>query len=377
MTAQPLAVGIVCDLLEERWPSMDLVADQLLRALPDVPDPRIAAVRLRPAMPRWAAALADGTGIRALRNANRYADRHLRYPRWLRANRGDADVYHVVDHTYAHLVHELPAARTVVTCHDVDAFRCLFDPSAEPRSRAFRRMTARVLDGLRAAALVACDSEATRRALADNGLRREGTVVVPLGVDATFSPPAQLEPTRSVTLLHVGSTIPRKRIDVLLRTFAGVRAVLPEAVLVRVGGELTAEQSALARELGVLAAIRTLPFLSTQALAGVYRSATLVLLPSDREGFGLPLVEALACGTPVLASDLGVLREVGGEAATYAPAADVGAWTRTTLSLLDEQASNPGAWEARRQAGITRAAQFTWPRCAERMARLYAEVAHA
>ena len=85
----------------------------------------------------------------------RYLDRHQRYARWLRRRTGVGfDVYHVIDHTYGHLVHELPANRTVVTCHDVDAFRCLFDPVSEPRSRAFQRMTQRVLLGLQRAAVV-------------------------------------------------------------------------------------------------------------------------------------------------------------------------------------------------------------------------------
>ena len=64
-----------------------------------------------------------------------------------------------------------------------------------------------------------------------------------------------------------------------------------------------------------LDAIVVLPFVDRATLAAVYRRAALALLPSEREGFGLPLVEALACGTPVVASDIPVLREVGGDAA--------------------------------------------------------------
>lgn len=376
----PLQVGLVCDLLEEHWPSMDLVADELLRTLPMVAGGRIAPVRVRPAMPRWPAALAGAAHLRVLVNANRYLDRHRRYPRWLRENRGYCSAYHVLDHTYAHLVHELPAERTIVTCHDTDAFRSLVEPEREPRSAMFRRMTARLLDGLRRAALVTCDSEATRDALVSNGLRSTGLEVVRLGVHPAYTPgPPQAVPggEQSITLLHVGSTIPRKRIDLLLQIFARVREFAPGARLVRVGGAFTAAQAAEAHALGLTGGVTVMPHLSQSELAGVYRGAALLLLPSDSEGFGLPVVEAMACGTPVLATDLAVLREVGGPAAEYAPAGDAAAWAGAIRRLLDERANSPVAWARRRQAAIAQASRFTWEACAGRMAELYLEVARA
>jgi glycosyltransferase involved in cell wall biosynthesis len=372
-----LRTAIVCDLLEERWPSMDLVADELQRTLPGVAAPRIAPTRLRPTMPGWPATIARLTRMRSVQNANRYLDRHHRYARWLRSHGEGFDAYHIVDHTYAHLVHELPAARTVVTCHDVDAFRCLFDPAGEPRSSLFRRMARRVLRGLQQAAIVSCDSVATRDALMGHGLRSQRLEVVPLGVHAAFTPgPATTRRTApGVTILHVGSTVARKRIDVLLRVFARVLAADPAARLIRVGGLFTPEQTALARSLGIQGAITVAPPLSPESLADEYRSATLVLQPSEREGFGLPVAEAMACGAPVLASDIPVLREVGGEAARYAPVADIDAWADATCQLLHEHALEPERWAARRIAGIAQVAPFTWERCAARMAGLYAEVA--
>lgn len=373
----PLRVGVVCDLLEEHWPSMDLVADELMRTLPLVRSPRVAPVCVRPTMPPWPAALARAMHLRAAANANRYLDRHRRYPRWLRRHPPGCDAYHVVDHTYAHLVRELPAARTVVTCHDVDAFRSLFDRAAKGRSRMFRAMTARVLDGLRQAAIVTCDSMATRDALIAHGLRSARLEVVPLGVHPAFTPGAAAPPPAAgeLMLLHVGSTVDRKRIDVLLRVFARLRDAVPAARLVRVGGAFTSRQAALAASLGASDAITVMPAITHSALADLYRRAALVLLPSDAEGFGLPVAEAMACGTPVVASDLPVLREVGGAAATYAPVADVGAWVATICALLAERGTEPEHWEERRRAALRQASSFTWERCAQRMAECYAEVA--
>lgn len=373
----PLRVGIVCDLLEERWPSMDLVADELLRTLPRVAAPRVEPVRLRTTMPRWTAYAARALRLQAAMNANRYLDRQWRYPRWIRRHAAGCDVYHVVDHTYAHLVHELPAKRTIVTCHDIDAFRALVEPEREPRSRMFRRMTTHILDGLRRAARVTCDSAATRDALVAHGLRTEGLAVVPLGVHPAFTPAGAMpvDAGGEVMLLHVGSTIPRKRIDVLLRVFAGVRAQFPAARLVRVGGTFTREQTALAHALGLDGAIMVTPVVSHGALADLYRQAALVLLPSEREGFGLPVAEAMACGTPVVASDLPVLREVGGTAASYAAVGNVVEWVATVCALLAERERSFDAWRRRTGASTAQAAGFTWERCAARMAAIYAEVA--
>jgi glycosyltransferase involved in cell wall biosynthesis len=125
----------------------------------------------------------------------------------------------------------------------------------------------------------------------------------------------------------------------------------------------------------VLDAISVLPFVDRATLAAVYRRSALALLTSDREGFGLPIVEALASGTPMLASDIPVLREIGGPAATYAPVADVERWTAAALALLDERERDRAAWERRRQAGVTRAADFSWSRYTSAVVDRYRAIA--
>ena len=77
---------------------------------------------------------------------------------------GDFDLFHVVDHTYAQLVHALPADRTGVYCHDLDAFRCLLEPAADPRPRWFRALARRILTGMQKAAVVFHNSAPDRRA---------------------------------------------------------------------------------------------------------------------------------------------------------------------------------------------------------------------
>jgi glycosyltransferase involved in cell wall biosynthesis len=178
-------------------------------------------------------------------------------------------------------------------------------------------------------------------------------------------------------LLHVGSTIPRKRIDVLLEAFAGARKTIPGLRLVRVGGPLTPEQACLATRLGVADHIVQMPPLDREQLAEQYRHATLVLLPSDREGFGLPLVEAMACGTPVVASRIPALTEIGGDAAVLCTPGDIPAWVETVTRLLEEKARDERAWQARRDAGVRQAARFDWKTYAGQMTNLYCQVAQS
>ena len=110
-------------------------------------------------------------------------------------------------------------------------------------------------------------------------------------------------------------------------------------------------------------------------LAALYRRAALLLMPSEAEGFGLPLVEAMACATPVIASDIPVLREIGADAAVYCAVADVPAWSTALAALLRERAANPERWAARRDVAIRQASRFSWATYADRCAALYREIA--
>ena len=387
MTA--LKVAVIADLLEEQWPSMDLVADMLVERLGAEHAGSVEPVLIRPPLRRRIGRLPGAQSLRAAFTADRFTNRLWDYPAVTRGIAGSFDVFHVVDHSYAHLVHTLPAPRTLVTCHDLDTFRSILEPSHDARPLWFRAMTRRIFTGLCSAGHVACDTDATRDALIARGRIDPGrTSVVLNGPHPSCTPAAEpaadveaarlLGPAGRMTeLLHVGSTIARKRIDVLLRVIAAVRRRRDDVRLVRVGGPFTAEQRALVRELGLEDLIVVLPFLDRATLAAVYRRSALVLLPSEREGFGLPVLEALACGTPVVASDIEALREVGGPAAQYCPPEDVTAWADAVVAALGERRADPARWAARRAAGMQRAAAFSWSRYTTEVVALYRRLAAA
>ena len=156
----------------------------------------------------------------------------------------------------------------------------------------------------------------SRDCLSFNGARSDGNskylglvdpaklVQAPLGVSPAFTdqrdPGGSFERLDALEgspwILHVGSCIPRKRIDVLLNVVAEVRLCMPHVGLLKIGGEWTEEQRSRIDGLRLAKGIVHLTDLSETELAEAYSGASIVVVPSDAEGFGLPVVEALACG---------------------------------------------------------------------------------
>jgi glycosyltransferase involved in cell wall biosynthesis len=342
---------------------MDLCAEMLLRYLATEHASVIRATRMCPAFRRRAGRVPVLGERRWAFNTDRLINRFWDYPRHVRRHTTGFDLFHVCDHSYAQLLHNLPPRRTGVFCHDLDAFRCLLEPERERRPRWFRIMARSVLSGLQKAAVVFHSTAAVRRQILAQGLvDAERLVHAPYGIPSEFHA-GSTECEREITgvageapfLLHVGSCVPRKRIDVLLDVYAGVRKKSADLKLIKVGGSWSAAQRKQISTHGIAASITHLTDLDRRTIAGLYRKAALVLMPSEAEGFGLPVIEALACGAVVVASDITALREVGGASAIYCPVADVGAWIDTVWRLLVNPASAPA-----RAARLAWADRFSW-----------------
>ncbi len=352
--AAALRLGVLVDYPEEGWASMDLCGEMLVGGLNAMPGQRVEATRLLPVFRhRFSRLGARGRNVDRLLNRMRY------YPRWARAMSGGCDYFHVVDHSYSQLVHELPRGRVGVYCHDLDTFKCLLDPKADPRPRWFRGMTRRILTGMQQAEVLFYSTQGVKEQIIAHGLFDPRRLVqAPLGVAPEFTPEAAGQgidaegaavwkelglPNDAPFILHVGSCIPRKRIDVLLDVFAALAANRPDLRLVQAGGEWTGDQRRQLEALGIATKVFQRRGLNRRELAHLFRRAAVVLQPSEAEGFGLPVIEALACGAIVVASDLPVLREVGGDAAIYCAVGDVGEWARRVGRVLNDPATAPGA----------------------------------
>lgn len=167
--------------------------------------------------------------------------------------------------------------------------------------------------------------------------------------------------------LHVGTLQPRKNIPVLLDALSILNR--PEAILVLVGGKGWIYDEIFERvdRLGLRDRVRFEGYANDDDLPLWYNAATALVLPSLYEGFGMPVVEALACGTPVIASNSSSLPEAGGDVALYFDPRDAAALADQMARVLDD----PTVRRRSKTEGPQHAARFSWPRAGEQLAAVY------
>jgi glycosyltransferase involved in cell wall biosynthesis len=215
-------------------------------------------------------------------------------------------------------------------------------------------------------------SEATRRDLAERfGLSQEKIDVVPLGPGAgePTDPTPEIELRRRLELgggpviLTVSAKRTHKNLRRLIQALGPVRKQVPDAVLVLPGNPTRHEEElkAEAAVLGLGQAVHFPDYVEAGDLEGLYRASSAFVFPSLREGFGLPVLEAMRRGVPVACSNVSSLPEVGGDAVRYFDPLDVGDIAAALTDLLtDERLAQRLV-----SAGLKRAGSFTWKRAAE------------
>ncbi len=232
----------------------------------------------------------------------------------------------------------------------------------------------------RAAAIIAV-SDATRRDLVRRyGVPEARITVVHEAAAAHFVPPSpeQVERARACYglperyLLRVGTIEPRKNLERLLDALVELRRSDPDARLVVVGAKGWLYEGFFQRleATDLREAVQVTGRVPDADLPAIYGGATLLVEPSLYEGFGLPLLEAMACGTPVVCSSTSSLPEVGGTAASYFDPHDTHAIAGRIRAIWRDR----GLQESMRQAGLVRAAQFSWERAARETLALYERV---
>jgi len=237
------------------------------------------------------------------------------------------------------------------------------------RDRLFVRQSA-----LRASRVVTV-SEASRRDLIETyGLRPERVVAIPNGVSPAFHPSASMSSAhdkseRPVRLLGVGTLQPRKNLGRLIDAIALVSGELP--ISLRLVGPDGFQATEIRRRMRGRGDVTIVGYLSDDALAAEYRNADALVYPSIYEGFGLPVLEAMACGTPVITSTGGSLPEVAGDAAELVDPYDVEGLARAIIKV----ATQPDYAAGLQARGLARASEFTWDRSARRHLEVYQELA--
>lgn len=293
------------------------------------------------------------------------------------AARHKLDVLHSLHYT-------LPLAfpgRRVVTFHDMTFF--LFPQLHTLPKRYFFRLFIH-LSRRRANAILA-DSESTRQdAIRLAGVPPAKIHTALLGVTPDFRPehdPAALQAVRikyqlpERYLLYVGLLEPRKNLPALLQAFANLPAQEPAVKLVLVGrkGWMYTQTLQLVHSLGLGERVHFTGYVDQVDLPRVYNLAEIAVYPSLYEGFGFPVLEAMACGTPVITSNVSSLPELAGGAGVLVPAGDVPALATAIAHLL----SDPSERQRRSVLGLERAAQFTWERTAAQTMKVYTQVLDA
>ncbi len=258
----------------------------------------------------------------------------------------------------------------IATVHDLGVRKVPWAVRPDSAAALRERLDRTLLE----ADLLLTPSEAVRRELVEIGVSPERVRAVHHGTGlvaeaAAGSPPARTPPRYA---LHVGTVEPRKNVPTLLAAWRRLRARrVDPPPLVLCGGfgwkaQAVRQEIAEGEREGWLV---HLGYVGAGELATLYRGAELVALPSCYEGFGLPAVEALKAGAPLVASDLPVLREVAGEAALYAPPDRPDLWADQIATLL----ADPGLREELKRKGFARAAAFDWHRAAEDTAQAFHE----
>ncbi|HXG31842.1 MAG TPA: glycosyltransferase family 1 protein [Bryobacteraceae bacterium] len=253
----------------------------------------------------------------------------------------------------------LPRRPAVVTVHDLSPW---MDASWQPGARRVRRRAPLVL-GLRLAVMFITPTEAIRKQVMERfRIPAAGVVAVPLAAAPCFRPVSDARAEKRYFLL-VATLEPRKNIETALAAWRLLRQRFGVEMLL--AGRRRDDQPAPPAEPG----LQWLGEVSDQELAGLYSGAAALLYPSLYEGFGLPVLEAMQCGTPVIASRIPAISEVAQEAAVLVDPRDVRAWAEAMEAVLTRP-----EWAAElRDRGLARAAEFSWRRTARLTREVYQE----
>jgi alpha-1,3-rhamnosyl/mannosyltransferase len=270
----------------------------------------------------------------------------------------------------------------VITAHDLSWYHY---PETHPAERVAVMMDL-FPKAVQKCAHVLTDAEYVRQEIIETfGIPPEKITAVPLAAREAFRPFSQTETASTLAsvglqhrsfLLCVGTLEPRKNLDTVLQAFAALDPSLRRRFPLAIAGMSgwgTSQRADLLERLVSAGEVKLLGFISDAQLAHLYASAKLLVYPSLYEGFGLPPLEAMQAGTPVIASNASSLPEVVGDAGVLIEPKDVDALRAAIARLIDDDT----LWERLARSGLARSATFSWRRCAEQTRDVYRKVANS
>ena len=352
--------------------SMDVYADGLVSGLKTIrPDWEI--VELSPGN------TPSNKGNAILNGLKKYYQRYWQYPIEVKSHK--ADIFHIIDHSDGHIAYWLRKANqlNVVTCHDL--INLLQPENISDQAKLPLISTAiwkYAVQGIRQADHIVTVSAHTAKDVTQLlNIQPEQITVAPNAVESLFQPlpPEQLVKLRqryrispdTTCLLNVGSNHPRKNVFTILRTLQALKQKELPVHLLKTGADFTSEQKVFLQTHNLEGCVTYVGKPNRATLVEIYNAADILLSPSLYEGFGITVLEAMACGTPVIASNVTSLPEVVGDAGVLVNPTDVDAISAAVYRLREDLAYRQGLIKA----GFARAKAFTWEKTAERVAEVY------
>lgn len=370
---EPKRIVLFRGYLEEQRNSMEVYADNLKANLRRLDQKGIEIDEFRPCISRFAARLPE------FANCRMRVNRYVGFPIQARRTRGMLN--HILDHGYAHLLQVLDPERTVLTVHDVIPILGGMGKIRGvdlSRRRWLSEWTARYYKKARR---IIANSESTKNDLVKHcGCDPEVITVVYLGINSSFRPVTELQkkecritlglPQESVKLVLITGQQFYKNQVVSIRVMEYLQRRYGSTIwLVRLGRSSSEWDLAIA-DSSFRHQVTYLADLPSEKMPQLYNAVDCLLFPSWYEGFGLPPVEAMASGTPVVTSCVASLPEVIGEAGLMVPPDNVVGLAEAVEALLE----NESLRQAQIQKGLVQVKKFDWERNAAMTMEIYNEI---
>ncbi|HEY9768030.1 MAG TPA: glycosyltransferase family 1 protein [Coleofasciculaceae cyanobacterium] len=360
--------------------SMDVYADNLVEQLKKIrPNWEIIEISPEP----WSDDLENlwhsGNPLR------KYYERFYNHPRVV--SQTQADIFHIIDHTNGHVAYGLKklGKPVLITCHDLVQYIYPEILKNESRFPAFSlAVWQHSVKGIIAAhSTIAVSTNTARDINKWLNVNLDRIKVIPNGVGTNFCVlPAEkvaqwrqkyVDSPAEICLLNVGSNHQRKNILTVLKAVKAIANLDIPVRLWKVGEKFYPEQEQYIKANGLAKHITLINNADSEALIYFYNAADVMLAPSLYEGFGLTILETMACGTPVITSNISSLPEVAGDAAILVEPTDVEAITKAVIRLQKDTIYRQNLINK----GLVRVKEFTWKKTVEQTANLYEEIVNS
>ncbi|MBS3026829.1 MAG: glycosyltransferase family 4 protein [Dolichospermum sp. DET50] len=309
----------------------------------------------------------------------KYYERFWKYPHTVQQK--VADIYHIIEPCDAHLIYSLKKTGkpTVVTCHDLINF---FYPNNLQGSVQLPLISRNAwlysVKGMKYADHIIAVSTATAKDTTEIlKINPSQITVIPNAVESIFKPlpPEQITSFRqqqgiapaTICLLNVGANHPRKNISIILQVIEILMRKGLSIQFWKVGADFTDDQKNFIDTSGISSCVKYLGNPDKLTLVQIYNAADILVAPSLYEGFGITILEAMACGTPVITSNVSAMPEVVGDAGVLVNPRDAKEIANAVINLYD----NPSYYQEIKQKNLTRTKLFTWEKTADNVAEVY------